>query len=324
MKIVRNTEPEIENSQMRVDSVMDGIEANEVEPKVKENSAPVVCGLVDLLFPVELIDNPNWTNSEYAKIVVAMIDGKVKHLNYCSERYELVANGNIFPQVEEIFNSLGIAFTVEYSHANHVRFYAKYTIEDERFSYTIAGTDDVIKFVFTFQHSYNGKTKYKGVAGFFRLICSNGLTIPVAEMSQYNLSISGKHTSSILHSLQQFKDILQFAAENLTEVKTAIAVRYEKLANTVSINPRKRIEDVLKATGIAAIENSKFNTVNYVMNRITAEMDELKGSYSDVNEWLIYNGINHYLNNDSLNVKAPETRKESDIAVLEYMLKTAA
>jgi hypothetical protein len=337
MKILRNEEPEnneVVKGEMNgeavviVDSIIDSLETIEVNEPIeeKESSELVSCSLEDLLFEVEMIDNPVWTNSEYSKIITAIIDGKVKHLNYCSGRYELIKNVTIFPEVEKIFNDLGIAFSVEYSHANNVRFYAKYTIEDERFHYKMEGTEDVIKFSFFFQHSYNGKTKFKGVAGFYRLVCTNGLTVPVAEMSQYNLSISGKHTEAILRSLLEFKNLLNYVAENLGEVTKAITERYETLNVSVPTDPRKRVEEVLKAAGIAAIENSKFNTVNYVMNRITTEMDstELNGSYDKVNDWLIYNGINHYINNDSLNVKAPETRNESDSKVLEYMLKTAA
>jgi len=40
-----------------------------------------------------------------------------------------------------------------------------------------------------------------------------------------------------------------------------------------------------------------------------------------VNDWLIYNGINQYINDDSRNIASPEKRRETDSKVLEYMLE---
>jgi len=279
------------------------------------------CTLNDLTFPVELRDNPRNTNSEYNKVVTGIIDGEEIDLNYCSSVYELVPNETIFPKVEDIFRSKGIAFSVDYSHSNNARFYGNYTIEDSRFGYRMAGTNDVIKFVWNFQHSYNGLTKYKGIAGFYRLICSNGLTIPVAEMKEYNLCIEGKHTSTIIRSLEEFESILINVTNNLGDVKTAITDKYEVLGNMWVVKPEKRIEEILDATGIRAVDNNKFNTVNDIMNKISKESQNTSLGYNGkVNDWLIYNGINQYIHDDSRNIAAPEKRRENDSKVLEYML----
>jgi hypothetical protein len=244
-------------------------------------------------------------------------------LNYCSPVYELVPNSEIFPKVEEILNAHGIKFSVNYSHTNNTRFYGNFIIEDPRFSYTMEGTNDVIKFVWNFQHSYNGLTKYKGEAGFFRLICSNGLTIPVQEMGNFNLCIQGKHTSSIIHSLEQFSNTLTYAIENLTEVKTSIVKRYENLGGSWIADPRERIEVVLNVAKINALDNSKFNTINDIMGRITKESTDVAlGYHGKVNDWLIYNAINAYIHDDNRNIAAPEKRREVDSKVLEYMLES--
>ena len=246
-------------------------------------------------------------------------------LNYCSPVYELVPNSEIFPKVEEILKAHGIEFTAEYSHTNNTRFYGNFTIEDPRFSYKMAGTNDVIKFVWNFQQSYNGLTKYKGEAGFFRLICTNGLTVPVNEMEDYNLCIQGKHTNSILHSLEQFSNIISYVIENLGDVKTSIVKQYEKLGGSWIADPRERIEAVLKANKINILENSKFNTLNDIMGRISKEANDVALGYNGkVNDWLIYNGINAYIHDDSRNIAAPEKRRETDSKVLEHMLELVA
>jgi hypothetical protein len=324
---------------------------------MKAKRGTTTCDLNDIIFPVELKDNPRNTNREYSKVVTGKItetlpyfsedelkqsteilgeaytskmiadNPKTKQiekeidLNYCSPIYELVPCSNIFPVVEEIFNRKGIAFSVQYSHTQHARFYGNYTIEDPRFGYRMKGTNDVIKFVWNFQHSYNGLTKYKGIAGFFRLICTNGLTVPVQEMKQYNLVLEGKHTSSILHSLLEFEQILENVTNNLGTVKTAITDKYELLGGVWVEKVEDRVKEVLAATGIAAIDTPKFNTVEDILSNIDKEANDTTLGYNGrVNDWLIYNGINQYINDDDRNIAAPEKRRESDSRVLEFML----
>lgn len=283
-----------------------------------------ICSLDDMTFPVELRDNPRNTNREYSKVVTGIIDNEEFDLNYCSPRYELVPNANIFPKVEEIFRDNGIAFSVQYSHTNHARFYGNYIIEDQRFAYNMDGKNDVIKFVWNFEHSYNGLTKYKGLAGFYRLVCSNGLVVPVQEMQDYNLAVQGKHTSAILHSLEEFSGILVRITDNLGEVKTAIVQKYELLGGREVTKVEDRITEVMKATKTGIIENRNFNTIQNIRNRVLSEANQAGLGYNGkVNDWLIYNGINQYINDDKLNIASPEKRRATDSKVLEYMLSYA-
>lgn len=295
-----------------------------VETEVKEKDAgegAIECTLEDLIFPVDLIENPTKTNREYSRIVKGIVDGEVMHLNYCSPRYELVKNETIFPEVEKILNEKNITFDVVYKHTQHARFYGEYTITDERFAYEMEGTNDKIRFRWDFQHSYNGLTKYKGIAGFFRLVCENGLVIPVEEMNDYNLVLQGKHTSSILKSLDKFTEILDEVTTNLGDVKESITAKYEKLALNVPTNPEERVVEVLKANKIGVVDNVRGNTMNEIMNRIDVELNGYNMGYTVINDWLIYNAINAYIHNDSFNIAAPEKRRDTDLKVLEYMLK---
>ena len=282
------------------------------------------CTLNDLCFPVELRDNDRKTNREYSRVVTGIIDGEEVDLNYCSPRYELVPNDTIFPKVEEIFNQHGIAFTAKYSHTQNARFYGNYVIEDQRFAHKMPNSNDVIKFIWNFEHSYNGLTKYKGIAGFYRLICSNGLVVPVQEMKDYNLAIQGKHTNAILHSLEQFSGILLNIIGNLDEVKTNIVSKYELLGGREVVKTEDRIKEVLQASKIIIVDNAKRNTVADIRNRIMSEANKTGLGYNGkVNDWLVYNGINQYVNDDNLNIASPEKRRETDSKVLEYMLEYA-
>ena len=303
--------------------------------KVKKGQ--IICELADLLFPVELRENPRRTNSEYKKVVVGTLeDGEEIDLNYCSNRYELVPNATIFPNIEEILNLHSIKFEVQYSHTSNARFYANYVITDERYRYKIKGTNDEICPVLRVQHSYNGLTKYRIMFGYFRVICSNGLTVPVQEMSKYNLVIIGKHTASILRSLKQLDTLLSQFANEAKEITAEITEKFELLANRPVADVKARVEQVLRQTKIGMVDNKNFNTVENIANRILAEAngtariinldltERTLGYNGKVNDWLVYNGINQYLGDDSVNIASPEKRMETDTKVFEYMLRNAA
>jgi hypothetical protein len=193
------------------------------------------------------------------------------------------------------------------------------------------GTNDVIQPMLRVQHSYNGKTKYRIVFGYFRLVCSNGATISVKEMDEFNLSITGKHTNAIIESLNKLNTLMSVFAVEAKKITSALTEKYELLAGRTVKNLEKRLTVILKKNKIAAIKNSKFNTLQDIKGRILAEAngfitDEFGvrkplGYNGVVNDWLVYNGINQYLNDDNRNISAPEKRMEIDSKVFEYILK---
>lgn len=275
-------------------------------------------------FPVEIVDEELNSNSEYSKRVVGIIDGEKTLLNQCSDRYELIPNSEIFPNIEEVLDNSGLKYSVEYSHINHVRFYADYVIHDKDLSYSMNGTTDKIKPKLTVQHSYNGMTDYAINFGYFRMICTNGLTIPVEEMSEYNLSIKGKHTTQVIKSFEKLNEMLHTFIENRTVIGLAITSKFESLNKEAVLNVEDRIKEVLEASKITAVENKKFDTIADITERINAEaIDTNLGYKGTVTDWLIYNGINQYLNDNKRYATAPETRRKQDSRVLEFMLETA-
>jgi hypothetical protein len=280
---------------------------------------------------VEVQDEPQ---GEIESVETVEVEGVEVDLNYCSPRYELVPNSTIFPNIESVLKGIRkdaltgetfevepVEYTVEYKHINHVRFYAQYTITDKRFAYIMAGTNDVIQPMITVQHSYNGLTKYKIIFGYFRLVCTNGMTIPVSEMKKFNLVIEGKHTEIIRKSVDMLAEKLEYFVANAQDIKREITAQYERLASRFVTDVKARIEEVLEAAKIIAVDNKKFNTVNDIESRIMVEANKEGFGYNGkVNDWLIYNGINQYLNDDTRNIAVPEKRMETDSKVLEYML----
>lgn len=292
----------------------------------------VTCTLNDLLFPVEIRDEPMPSNSEYSKMVIGQINGGDFKLNQCSPRYELFLNENIFPEIEAILKKRQIQYRAIYSHINNVRFYVDYIIDDPRYAYTMKGTTDKICPKLTVMHSYNGMTKYKIIFGYFRVVCSNGLTIAVEEMKQFNLVIVGKHTEAIKHSFITLNQMLEFFVAEAAIVIAATTGKYELLGGRMVANVQDRVKEVLEATKIRTVEYKGRNTVDDILSIINKEanpfMDEKNnlvnlGYNGNVNDWLVYNAINQYLNDSKRTIAAPEVRMETDSKVLEYMLENA-
>lgn len=296
--------------------------------KIKNLGSSVT--LSDILFDVEKVLQTEYLcNKDCAFDVFGypIIDGertKIR-LNTCSDIYALVPNTEIFPVVEQILRNANIEFSASYRMDKHSRFYVTYVIEDQRYAYKIKGTNDYVKPQLMVMHSYNGLTKYKIIFGYFRLVCTNGLTIPVADMKAFNLSLSGKHTESIKHSLMQLAGIIQLFSDNAANICNSITAKFDTLADFVPENVTDQINAVLKFADIKPIENSKFSTLQYIIARAENEANNVQLGYKGtVNNWLVYNAINAYLFDSTLNITAPETQLEKDSKVMEFLLKVSS
>mgnify|MGYP006284534325 CR=1 FL=1 len=268
--------------------------------------------LNSILFPVEKVKNPAITNSEYAYIIQGEIDGQIMDLNYCSNRYELVPNEMIFPKIEALLEAKGVDFTGKYSHVNHVRFYADYIIENESLSIGV-GTDKV-KPTLRVTHSYNGLTKYSMTFGYFRLICSNGLTIPLEGHEEKNLHIVGKHTKQIQDSLESLMNKI----DTFIEMQPKIVKKLEVLTDRSIKNYGERVEAVLDATSLKPSKDQ----LSVILSTIEKEAKTLN---TVPNDWLIYNPVNAYIfkgvdSYGNVSKAVPEKKYADDSKVLKWIM----
>jgi len=254
---------------------------------MKANNLPKF-PLVDLLFPVEkvLISEKfpaisSISSTEYG--IFATVDGNEMLLNTCSKTYELVQNSMIFLVIEKILNDANIGFDVTYGMYDFSRFYADYTIKTGGIS--VGSKKDLIFPVLRVEHSYNGLWKYKMTFGYFRMICSNGLVVPVEGKEEQNFSIVGKHTKSILQSLDTLLEKIKFFTKNNKQYSE----RFQVVSERWFPKWQDRVEAVIEATGVGK------RGFDQITARIKQEAKELTGG--KVNDWLIYNGINYHIFN---------------------------
>ena len=245
------------------------------------------CTLQEMLFPVEMasisekLGLDTISSTEFG--IFAKIDGKDVLLNTCSSTYELVPNEDIFLAVETILIGAGIKFEVEYGMSQHSRFYANFKLKVGGIS--IGNKGDLIFPVLRIEHSYNGLWKYKLTFGYFRLICSNGLVVPVEGKEEVNFTITGKHTAKILSSLSTLLEKITFFKRN----NSKFATKFVEVAERWVEKWEDRVEAVIEATGVGK------RGFDQITAKIREEAHLLNGG--KVNDWLIYNGINYHIFN---------------------------
>lgn len=274
--------------------------------------------LSDLLFPVQMIDNPATTNSEYSKIVVADINGTDVHLNYCSPRFNLLQNVDVFPVIEQMLTDAGCEFVKAYKmNDDMTSFHAQYiikTYKGQDVGIAIGGGADVIYPTVIVDNSYNGLSQGALTFGYFRMICSNGLVIPLEGKEESNFMIKGKHTKKLSFSFEQ----LLAKIDLFFESQEKMVKKFEVLTDRIVPTFEERVEEVLSATGTAA-SKEQFRTI---ANTIRKEATELN---TEVTDFLIYNGINAHIfkGTDSKGNKSkalPEVKRKQDKKVFSYMV----
>jgi hypothetical protein len=274
-----------------------------------------------ILFPVAKIETKEIlpigfnTTSDNSHAIVADIDGGKRLLNVCSSRYELVHNSEIFTPIIDNIENTGIKYDIKVDQRDFRKFYLHINFMEHGFS--VGDSKDLIFPRVTVTHSYDGTLKYCFIFGWFRLVCSNGLTLPVEEKQKQNFNIKGKHTASVRENLTLFFSKLDFFLTNATLVKKS----FDTMADKIVLNPSDRIEEVLRATKFitkADMTDRDRALIDYVINVGKQEQIALDVQFSD---WLVYNGINRLIHDNSLNSRHPELRDREDEKVLEFMLQ---
>lgn len=278
----------------------------------------MVTTLNEMLFPVKIapISEELGVNSisstEYG--IFANINGEAKStlLNVCSDIYELVENDKIFPAIEKILRTASIDFEVTYKMIDFSRFYADYNLKVGGIS--VGNKKDKIFPIIRVTHSYNGLLKYKITFGWFRLICENGLVVPVEGKEEQNISIVGKHTKQILQSLATLLEKVKHFTTNTEKYSE----KFKVMADRSVKNWEDRIIEVMAASGVGK------RGFTQITEKINFESEKLYDG--KVNDWLLYNGFNYHIFNAVTKEgkqydTAPNLRHDQDRKVFDTLFK---
>ena len=131
-----------------------------------------------------------------------VVDEHKNILNYCTEGYSLVENKKIFLPIEEKLRSGKVDFIRQVRTVTDSQFYVTYLLKSKN-------TKKLGELYprLTIVNSYDGKVKFRHEFGWFRLVCTNGLTRPHGET---NIQVS-KHSADLTEASLLFliHDILK-------------------------------------------------------------------------------------------------------------------
>ena len=264
--------------------------------------------LNSILFDVEKVENPaiaqgyNTLSTEQFAVIGQTGENEETILNYCSDRYSLVKNSEIYPELEKLLSMHPKTkdFNRHVTNRNNVNFMVRYTFPTLE---TKINKNDSIMAGFDVWNSYDGKRNFGGSIFEYRLICSNGM-MGMAQL----LKISNRHTEVVKEAVER----MFIEAVSAIEAFEMQSAKYELLAqNKQQAQWEERLTTIAEKSGIV-----KFHEEAKAIVR--AEAKELYNG--EVNDFLIYNALNNVTFDDTLNKKAYEVRVKTDEKVFNNLM----
>jgi hypothetical protein len=275
----------------------------------------------DILFPVCVVKSQKLTGIKAKPkcrySVIGRINGEIQQLSTCGDRYNLISNKALIMPILMLLS--GYKYEVKIRTINDSAFEIKILITDKRLAIKVGNKGDYIYPMIGLNRSYDSGSKYFMYGGYYRIICSNGLTVPVENTEHFE--IRGKHTEKLNDTLAKMRNVVKSIIKNAKKATKKFEVMYD----TKVENYGDRVIEVMNASGLTPVKTGETkkgkweNTKNldHVLATIRSEMAEL--GETKANNWLIYNGINRYIFDDEMNVKNDDVRKELDKKVLELL-----
>lgn len=246
----------------------------------------------------------------------AVIDEYKNVLGYCTEGYSLVENKKVLLPIEEKLKAGKVEYIRQVQIVTDSQFFVTYLLKSKN-------TKKLGELYprLTIMNSYDGKVKFRHEFGWFRLVCTNGLTRPHGET---NVQVN-KHSSDLTEASLMFliRDILKDTTNFLDEAKRDLA-RYE-LLNSKKVTA-KLVAEVAKqmklSDKLADVATQRFNfetgAGKEAFSYVDLEGKLRSGLVADPTLFTLYNAINYAIYNE--NTKEPlENKQKKDSALLELV-----
>ena len=270
--------------------------------------------LEHLLYPVEkvlstdLLPGYEFTKAQEYAIVVDKGNGNKKIVNHCSDIYEIAPNRGILEPIIKAFEGTDIEIK------GTQRF-------DSRFSFDIIfkdtslaiQKDDLIMPKLRMNNSYDGRVKWAFNLGFFRMICTNGMVVPVEGFEDSNISLKMRHTPKLGDYVDP-EELVEMVENFKLGVKD-FCEPYRVLQNQFVPDIEHRVQEVIEATKFPS------RRAEDAVDRVLEEMAQLQVPAGKVSDWLIYNGLNFQLNHSEEISMDIHKREKLDQEVLTFLLK---
>lgn len=263
--------------------------------------------LKPIFFPVEKVDASTVMvsdltfNPQLTHFIVTEQKGVRTVVNACSKNYHLISNEELMtPLVERLEKEYKVEARV--TQTKNARFYVDFIIKD--LALEVIKKDMIFPRI-RMNNSYDGSVRYSFYFGFFRLVCLNGMTAPVKELSSGDFKL--RHTpgtggTALERTMESIEIFLDDAPK--------IIKGYQDLAKgKLTMDAcMERIQEV--------IDNTKFpqKKMEKVLERLNIE----KELGLPLNDFIVYNAFNHALYNDGSKAKMHK-KDRLDQQILTYI-----
>jgi hypothetical protein len=244
----------------------------------------------------------------------AIVDKDNNILNFCSSRYNLVKNIIVFKPIEDYLKERKIDYIRKVKIINKSKFYVDYIIKQRKDTDSVKGVFPKI----SIWNSYDGGSIMRYEFGFYRLVCSNGLTVPDRDVTQKSF----KHSKiekivkgDVINTLMEIK--------NFIDNSSTIVENFEKLAK-IKVT-KKKISVIGEQIGLSkkiiqCAEERYDLESNPGIEYLNEHGEVVKHNGSEKNLFLLYNALNYGIYNTNLK-ELPEKKLEKDKKLMNFLLK---
>ena len=221
-------------------------------------------------------------------------------VNTCSKNYGLVLIENILTPLEAELDR-NFKYKASYRHSEDLtKFYIDYTFEaPEGVKLDVGDIIPKIRIV----HSYSGDLKFSVEFGFYRLICSNGMTVPGKTVNKLN-------TKHVKHGLAETIQAALEGIEWFVDNAGSFVKKYNELAHKPCADFSDRLDKVVAATGYP--KGLKVEAANRAAKEIREGVAKT--------DWLVYNALNYPLNHNYTTFNMQEyNRMALDEKVMDWL-----
>jgi hypothetical protein len=207
--------------------------------------------------------------------------GKV-YLNRVSEDYHLVKNSEVLTPLVELLEKRFSQMQLRVVNEDNARF----DVQLKPIKTNVRVVGEIIP-MFKFQNSYDNSSYASLSGGMYRLVCENGATVPVKNLS---FSYRFKHNDRDLIDTKTWEDItlkVNDFIKNFPKIETAV----HKLKKRIV--PMEDLEKLMADLTTGTLFPKK--AVATAIMQATIESTQMN---EKMNLWLAYNGLNYVLNHD--------------------------
>lgn len=251
----------------------------------------------------------------------AIVDAQGNVLSFCSDNYNLRHNSTLFQPVEQMMKEKKIPFDRKVTIHEGTKFYVDYLIRDRIHSTAV---NDIIPKI-SIWNSYDGTLKTGLKFGFYRLVCSNGLTRPVGKTVHISKKHykAGKEEDGLDLTLIGANQIMENMQTFLNEAKEDVKIYDEMNQKEADVRKILEITEKLKfSKSILETAVNRFNQETSTNRGLTyvnenGELVTHEGSPSTL--YTVYNALNYAIYNNNPK-EYPEAKLKRDQLVLAEIL----